>query len=433
MLGWSKRFCLPSLIEDVYAVVVLFALTQGPVLFLWLRGAATYGINVQTTIFATYLAVQIPALFLLAYLRLPVMLVRGPLMLFGLMALWLVVSAFWASASFHTVPEVVSLLVTLCTGFYFVFRFTLVRFLAVALVSMQVGLLCSTIAVFGGLSGSVGGSGEWIGIYFNRNSLAPIAATGCLLSTGLVCILADWSRPKRTLVIFGGLSVLFVLNGIVLLKTGSQTTAYALITGLIVALSCHLVLTLRNVGHSSRRRVTVSTIFVSVVSLIPWVHVLGIRQFGPMLKDIDFSGREFIWDFNFDGFLAKPIFGWGWMSAWQSNEFLRIDQWWITQGKIDGPWSHSSYFDVLLGGGIIAMLLFASSVIWLLKDRLQLPQNNRAFVGVWLTFYVLFASTQESFVVGNHFMLVLLVVGLAGPAALNAMNSTRVEEPSSIR
>ncbi len=32
-----------------------------------------------------------------------------------------------------------------------------------------------------------------------------------------------------------------------------------------------------------------------------------------------FNGRTVIWNYGFSGFLDRPIFGGGWMSAWKSS------------------------------------------------------------------------------------------------------------------
>lgn len=415
--------------EDLYVVVLLFALTQGPVLSIWFRGAATYGINVDTAVFASYVGIQMPGVLLLAYSRPPLVLPTRSLMVFGIALAWLACSVLWATAAFHSLPEAISLLLTVLIALYLILRYSLTRLLLLALIAMQLGVLASVIAVYGNLSGSRGINGEWIGIYLNRNSLAPVAAAGVLFSVGLIYLVFERFRARKTVSVVLALTLVAVLDVMVLLATESQTTLYAMLVSFgVVLVSRTLSMAFKSRGESGG--VVSRTVFLSAVSLLPWVHVLGIRQFEASMRHLDFNGREFIWNFNFDGFLRKPITGWGWMSAWRSNEFLRIDQWWLTQGKIDGPWSHSSYFDILLGGGVVAVLLFTVAVIWLLRDHARLSVEKFNEMSLWLAFFVLVASTQESFLVGNHFMMVLFVVGLLGPVVSNEMISERAETRS---
>lgn len=420
---------LRRLSEDLYVVVLLFALTQGPILSIWFRGAATYGINVDTAVFASYVGIQMPGVLLLAYSRPPLVLPTRSLMVFGMALAWLACSVLWATAAFHSLPEAISLLLTVLIALYLILRYSLTRLLLLALIAMQFGVLASVIAVYADLSGSRGINGEWIGIYLNRNSLAPVAATGLVLSFGLIYMVFERSRASKTVSLVIALTLVAVFDVMVLLETESQTTLYAMLISFgVVLVSRTLSMAFKSRGESGG--VVSRTVFLSVVSLLPWVHVLGIRQFEALMRHLDFNGREFIWNFNFDGFLHKPITGWGWMSAWRSNEFLQIDQWWLTQGKIDGPWSHSSYFDILLGGGLVAALLFVAAVVWLLRDHARMIGNKVNEISLWLAFFVLVASTQESFIIGNHFMMVLLVVGLLGPIVSNGMNSRQFEARS---
>jgi O-antigen ligase len=418
--------------ENVYAVLLLFALTQGPVLSIWFRGAATYGINVDTAVFASYVGIQIPGVLILTRMRLPFRRPTRSLILFGLALTWITGSVLWATAAFHSLPEVISLILTVLVALYLIERFSITRLLIVALIAMQLGILSSIVAIYGGLSGSKGINGEWIGIYLNRNSFAPVAATGLLLACSLMYVVFDRTQAKKTTLSELTLLVIAILNVMVLLATESQTTLYAMLISFSVVLVSRI---LSKVFRSRGDKVGVGlrTAFLSAVSLLPWVHVFGIRQFETLMRHLDFNGREYIWNFNFDGFLRKPFIGWGWMSAWRSNEFLRIDQWWLTKGKIDGPWSHSSYFDILLGGGVVAALIFAVATVLLLRDHARMTLNKFNQISLWLAFFVLVSSTQESFMIGNHFMMVLFLVGLLGPIVANEEVSERVVKRSTSR
>jgi hypothetical protein len=71
--------------------------------------------------------------------------------------------------------------------------------------------------------------------------------------------------------------------------------------------------------------------------------------------------------------------------------------------------------DVLLGGGIVGAGLFILAILW--SGARQLERAQTQIAGQWTfaaTWFVLAAATQESFVVGNHFMWLLLVAAMSG-------------------
>ena len=72
--------------------------------------------------------------------------------------------------------------------------------------------------------------------------------------------------------------------------------------------------------------------------------------------------------------------------------------------------------DILLGGGILAAALFVAVIVWSGYRNLDLVTTTTA--GQWnfaIMFFILSVSTQESFVIGNHFLWVLLAAAISGP------------------
>lgn len=71
--------------------------------------------------------------------------------------------------------------------------------------------------------------------------------------------------------------------------------------------------------------------------------------------------------------------------------------------------------DVLVGGGIVGGSLLALAIVW--SGARQVGRVDTQMVGQWVfaaTWFVIAASTQESFITGNHFMWLLLVALIAG-------------------
>ncbi|MFM7761920.1 MAG: hypothetical protein ACKO73_03020 [Acidimicrobiaceae bacterium] len=78
-------------------------------------------------------------------------------------------------------------------------------------------------------------------------------------------------------------------------------------------------------------------------------------------------------------------------------------------------WSHSGVMDVLLGGGLVGAGLLVLAILW--SGARQLERVFTQTAGQWAfaaTWFVIAASTQESFIVGNHFLWLLLVAAMAG-------------------
>ena len=85
----------------------------------------------------------------------------------------------------------------------------------------------------------------------------------------------------------------------------------------------------------------------------------------------------------------------------------------------DSEWSHNGYHDLLLGGGVLAAVLFAG-VVWCGMREIGSQASLREAVTRFLIVaFVLTAATQESFFIGTHFLWALLIAGLFLPRAAN--------------
>ena len=281
--------------------------------------------------------------------------------------------------------------------------------------AMQPGIIISYIAVKRNWEFAVSNEGHWVGIYFNRNSLAPVAAVGIVATLGVLWVVVHRLDKRWWPGLVFVLIDVALLNGYVLSRTRSSTSVGALLAfggvwgfwSVIRTFHRRGILTLDQV-----RRYVYSS-FVVVASIGMWglfkFQAIVLRWLG---EEDFFNGRSAIWHYGWTGFLERPIIGWGWMSAWKSSIFLKRDLWWTVAGA---QFSHSSYIDVLLGGGIIGATLILLALIY--GGYSQIESTLWSTAGQWtfaMTFFVLLASTQESFVVGNHFLWLLLVASMIG-------------------
>ena len=403
-------------LEYFYVVILLSLLTQGPVLKIWEASGQINGEIISSTKFATYLLVQVPAVVLLFRRGIPQNLLRGPVGVLLVFCGWMFLSTFWSTFSSYSLVESFTLTVTCLAGLYLARSFTLLEQLTLFLVAMQPGLIVSWYAVRNNWTGAVNfDENYWIGIYFNRNSLAPPAALGLLAAGALTWILIV-RRPKYWGVVVLVLFDVILLNFGLLIRSKSSTSLGAIAVFIFVWAFWTTIRWVRSYRDFSAEQLRqyVYPGFLLTLILLTWFSFRFQEILSRAFKhNIDFNGRTTLWRFSWSGFLDKPLFGWGWFSAWQTpNFFHERDYWWALTST---TWSHSGVMDVLLGGGVIGAGLLILAILW--SGARQLDRVFTQTAGQWAfaaTWFVIAASTQESFIVGNHFLWLLLVASMAG-------------------
>lgn len=422
-------------LEYTYVVILLGTLTQGPVNKIWEGSGQVDPRAIEITKFATYILIQAPAVFMLVRRGISKNLLNGPIGVLLLFVGWMLFSTIWATSSSNTVFESVTLVLTCSVGLYVARSFRLIEQLGLFFVAMQPGLIFSWYAVRQNWSGSVQPEdGDWVGIYFNRNSLAPPAALGLLAASALLWIVLV-RRPKWWIAFALILLATTFFDSYLLVRSGSLTSVGAIIVFGLVWLFWTVIRWWQRRQNISLRQMlrVVYTSFLFGTVFLTW---LGFRFQSTLLerigREIDFNGREVLWRFSWSGFKDRPIIGWGWMSAWRTQAFFRDREfWWALTNNY---WSHSAMMDVLLGGGIIGAALLLVAIVW--SGARQLGSVCSEISGQWAfaaTWFVIAASTQESFVIGNHFMLVLLVSSMIGyQADQNDDSSNKTSSPAQV-
>jgi len=412
--------------ENAYVVVLLFTLTQGPVYSLWYASALVAQPEVASAQFLTFIAVQIPALILLGYRRVPRSSLIGPVGLLGLFCGWMWLSTAWATFGQHTIIESTTLCITFLTGVYLARSFSLLEQLVLVVVAMQPGLIWSRYAIANNWSNSVDQNGNWVGIYFNRNSLAPVAMVGCLAASALLWIVVLRRGKKWPITLIAILVDVILFGAVMLFHSRSNTSVGGAVVFAAVWAFWTVVRSLirrkRITGKSLQRFVYPA--FVFGATLLTWATVrLQSEVLSFFGETIDFNGRSAMWHYSWTGFLERPLAGWGWMSAWRTPPFMHRDLWW---SFVNTGWSHSGYMDVFLGGGLVAAVLFVGAFLWGSYRHLSdVTKQNAAQWTPAIMCFVLATATQESFFVGNHFLWLLFAAAVAGN--LSAVNSAQPE------
>ena len=404
--------------ELAYAVVALFALTQGPVYRVWSESNSRLGIfpnpSPHHVYFSTFVAVQLPAVVLwfrrvnIDWLR-----DRASQALVALLG-WLGLSVVWSTFARQSLPEFVALCLTTVFGLYLATSFSRRQLWWIILAAMALGVGVSWVSVMRLWDGAVNLQGDhWIGIYGNRNSLAPVAAVGLLASVVVVSFARERFAPNwsRIVSLVAPVAVA-VFAAIEMWRSSSQTSPVALAVTVVACVAWLVVRavtsrlgTLRALRHHAAPL---------TLALLAIAAVVVLRQIGDVTNisgdAATFNSRRALWSVNWSGFLEKPWLGWGWMAARYNPDFFRLGEWWVA---FETPWSHNAYHDLLLGGGVLAAVLFVL-YLWLSSCRFDRMPVSVALPRLALIVFVLAAATQESFFVGSHFLWALLIASLAG-------------------
>ena len=411
--------------EFVYATLALFALTQGPVYRLWSDSGEYQQFIALPAIgqayFATFVLVQLPGC-LLWFRSVTERNIQEPRMwmLVGLLA-WLGVSVVWSTFARHSVSEFIALAMTTGFGLYFATRFAMRELWRIVAAAMALGLAMSLLAIQRDWQLAVDAQDEyWIGIYYNRNSLAPVAAMALLAFIGV----AFTTLRRRTIdvaVLAAGVALAGVAV-LVLWRAESRTSPLALgvASGALVLWLLVRLITQR-ISVARRWHNLAAPIAVTLSAVVVLVALRSVGGLASVSGETaTFNSRSGLWAQSWAGFLEKPWQGWGWMAARRTLDFDRVGVWWAA---IDTEWSHNGYHDLLLGGGVLAGILFFGVVVFGARNLDQIANVRVATPRFLVIGFVLAAATQESFFIGSHFLWAMLIAALFAGSATGAGES----------
>ena len=411
--------------EFVYAALALFALTQGPVYRLWSESGEFQQFIALPAIgqayFATFVLVQLPGC-LLWFRSATERNLREPRMwmLIGLLA-WLGASVVWSTFARHSVSEFIALATTTGFGLYLATRFTMRDLWRIVAVAMAFGLALSLLAIQRDWQLAVDAQDDyWIGIYYNRNSLAPVAAMALLAFIGMI-----FTTLRRRTIDVAVLAAGVALAGVaalVLWRAQSRTSPLALgVASGAFVLWLIVRLIIQRVSVARRWHNVAAPIVMTISAVVVFVGLRTVEGLASVSGETaTFNSRSGLWAQNWAGFLEKPWQGWGWMAARRTPQFDRVGVWWAA---IDTEWSHSGYHDLLLGGGVLAGILFVGVVVLGVRNLDQIANVRVATPRFLVIGFVLAAATQESFFIGSHFLWAMLIAALFAGSATRADDS----------
>ncbi len=248
--------------------------------------------------------------------------------------------------------------------------------------------------------------GNWIGVYTNRNSLAPLAAIGVI--AGLHWLLAramPASRYRR-----GWGAALVVASLATLGGAGSRTAWLALATALVSATALGVV-----AAASRSRRWPPPKTRAAAAGGAMAAAVVGVAVVAAAWDVSTFAQRRTIWSLVWDRVLERPWGGYGFFAFWEVPELVAEHEL-LARGS-----AHNSLVETALGLGLIGAAPFVMlAVMAAVNAGRGLWLRPSAGTGMWaaVTVFVLVENMTESFVLWfSHIWVLLLAAALRRPTA----------------
>ncbi len=328
------------------------------------------------------------------------------------------VSAAWAESPGLVIQRAIALFGTTLIGLLLAARFTgteRLRLLSIIFRCLAMGsFFISVFLPRFGISDDPLHTGDWVGVFGNKNKLGAYIATAMLI---------DYFRPMRLrwkLLWFG----LYIL---LLVKSGSASPLAALFATWVVL---RVAQTLRG-----RHRLSIRAILISVAATVGFGVAAGLGTgvfqfiFG---RTADLSGRTGLWKALIPAIAKHPLLGYGYGSFWggASAEYYAVVNrlYWVPM------YSHNGYVEITVNLGLVGLIL--ASIFLLSGTRYAVQEaelstlERDAFPIAYLIYFLIRNMTECTILYLNSLewalcvavvVSVLPAVQLAGRMAIGSL------------
>lgn len=418
--------------ECLYAAALISVLTVGTVTAFWRGRLQERGPSLETVSNYTFLLAQLPAVLLLGR-RLSIR-HRSQHVLWFLAGLvsWLLLSITWSTVKSTTLVAAVALVVTCCVGVYLALSFPWAELATLVFVGLQPGLIASWVANHRAWPGSIDETGNLAGIYGNRNSLGPPAVIGAAMGAVVLTLLVQhaWRRRDWRFVPAGAIVLGLLLFDVDLQRESRSATSWVVLFLVVSVVALyHFVAAMPWFARRAEARsIVAGAVLAGATLAFALALVLQSRVSHFFGRSPGFDARTDYWRVDLHGVRAKPLLGWGWFAAWGTPDFRSF----LPLTLSDQIWSHSAYFDVVLGGGLVAVVLGTGLAVTGTRSAASAMNRHELATALPLALVVAigFACTQESFFVGNHFYTALLVAALCAGLARGPTRPGLTDRPT---
>jgi O-antigen ligase len=266
-------------------------------------------------------------------------------------------------------------------------------------VAMSVGVLGSVWAHLRDWNYTVDPKGNFVGWYFNRNALGPVAALAVLSSVLLVRRgVRGWSAV--------GVGAMGVVSTAVWWRTGSLTPLVAVLSALIAV---GFTWRWAKGDEAVRRRLRwVGAGAPAVLVVLVMARGTVNAWFG---RSATFSGRTELWAEVLESWSRRPWGGYGFMAVWFDDDLrMRL----LERGR-DLYEAHSGYLEVLVGAGLVGAMALVW-LLWVLVGGVVRAVPSGSWASQWwvsMIVFVMVMNLGETFIGANiAAWLVMVAVGV---------------------
>ena len=299
----------------------------------------------------------------------------------------LLLSSVWSLRTERTLEQAGMLALGMSAAFLAAASLSPRRLAGAVWTAMSVGVVGSVWAHLRDWNYTVDPKGNFVGWYFNRNALGPVAALAVLMSVMLV-----WRGVRGWCAV--GVGATGVVSAAVWWRTGSLTPLVAVI-GALLAVGFTWAWARGSVDVRRRLRWVGAAVPLVVVVLVLARGTIN-SWFG---RSATFSGRTELWSELLESWTRRPWGGFGFMAVWFDDDLReRL----VARGR-DLYEAHSGYLEVLIGAGLLGAVVLGW-LLWVLVRGVVRAVPSGSWEAHWWVAMVAFAMLMnlgETFIGAN--------------------------------
>ena len=341
---------------------------------------------------------------------------RDRLVPLGAFAALLILAPLWSERLYGLPEDALLVALILCTGVWFGLALDAGQWASSLFISSQ-GLVFASF-LEGKFRPRFGISvyGEWVGVFGNRNSLAPVCGLGIVAAVGLWMVFR-----KRWMVPLGVAAS--ILDLYVLRRSGSATTWVSLLVAFGVVVIARLVWALTR--HRPATRAGRATMYVGTVAIGGGIAALGFISARMLNRSTSFQDRRRIWTYVWDVSTRREWFGYGFGSFWRNEANVAP----INTDTFRWDAAHNSFVEIYIGLGLVGLIAFAAflaAATWSVRVEVRTAPNLVSLFPAMILAFVLVENMSESMILyhSTFWMLLIAVAFFSG--------ASRSREPSEL-
>jgi exopolysaccharide production protein ExoQ len=324
---------------------------------------------------------------------------RPRLVALGAFGLVTFLSPLWANTAYGSPADSLLVLLLLPAGVWLGIALDARQRVMALFVSSQLLVLGSLLEVHVRPKVAISPDLAWMGVFGNRNTLAPIAGLGVLASFGL------WVVFRHYWLIGVGIAA-SLLDLHVLRKTASATNWLALLASLGVLVVVGLVLLV--IRHQLTRPMQVALAVVAVALGIPAGVALFDKVTSSLHKTTSLSDRRHLWSYLWDVSSGHRWFGYGFNSFWKDDALVLP----VSTPIFRWNAAHNSFVEIYIGMGLIGfvlILIFLFFAFEAVVRRVRTHPTLASALPAMLLVFLIVQNLSESMIVYNSSFWILLI------------------------